>query len=319
MKETPGVKNLRLFKVPPFREAHMHFLENGRPVALNDLAPLGDRYIRRGILSLTDMGHRSGNGLEAKKYLSGKVEIRSAGYAIFPKSGYGKFLGRGVSGMKEIKQAVKDIHTSGADFIKIINSGVVSAKRYGLVTKGRFSPEELKIIREEADERNLKIACHANSAEAISDAVGAGVESIEHGFFMPREALHEMAEKKISWTPTLSALKRVSASLRPNERAMMERIFEEQLSAVHYAYSAGVDINVGSDSGSPGSVHGDSFFEEMRFLHYAGVSFDHMIKTSCMRSEEIGKGNFVLVREDVAATGKIEGVYRGGIEVKAVQ
>jgi hypothetical protein len=319
MKEMPGAEDYRLLKIPPFREAHMHFMEAGRPVAANDLASLGDAYVRKGIFSLTDMGHRSGNGLEAKKCLSGKIEVRSAGSAIFHKGGYGNFLGRGVSGVEEIKKAVNEIYASGADFIKVINSGVVSSERYGLVTEGRFSPEELKIIREEAGERNLKAACHANSPEAIRDAVGADVSSIEHGFFMTKEALHEMAAKKISWTPTASALKRASASLPPSGRATMERVLDEHLSAVNYAYSIGVDINIGSDSGSPGVIHGDSFFEEMRALHYAGVPLDHMVKTSCMRSEEIGKGNFVLVKAGVVSTGRIEAAYRRGIRIETVR
>ncbi|MBI4768598.1 MAG: hypothetical protein HY787_29100, partial [Deltaproteobacteria bacterium] len=89
----------------------------------------------------------------------------------------------------EIKSAVKNLAEFGADFIKIINSGIVSLREDHPVTEGGFSGEEWKVIEEEAALQGLPVRCHANSDRAIRQAVDSGVSSIEHGFFISRETL----------------------------------------------------------------------------------------------------------------------------------
>ncbi len=141
-------------KIPPFRDAHMHFMLDGRPLTLSELSVIKNAYVTRGIFSLNDMGHRSGIGLRAKALFHPGVEVRSAGYALYKKGTYGSFLGKGVSGTSEIRKAVREIAGAGADFLKVINSGIVSAQQAELVTDGGFSPEELHALNETARSRD---------------------------------------------------------------------------------------------------------------------------------------------------------------------
>lgn len=168
------------------------------------------------------MGHKSGLGLKFNKGFDRKspfpIKVRSAGLALHKKGGYGGFLGKAVSGNEDIRSAVQALAQSGADFIKIINSGIVSLQEEKPVTEGGFSEEEWKVIQEEAGLNHLPICCHANSDRAIRQAVDFGVSSIEHGFFISQETLRVMVEKNVAWTPTAIAFLSLKAFLSPKNK-----------------------------------------------------------------------------------------------------
>lgn len=262
-----------------------------------------------------DMGHRKGIGLEFKKMPGRRADVKSAGYAISRKGGYGAFLGKGVSGMKEIKEIVKDIADAGADFIKVINSGIISIRDPGLVTEGGFSFDELTMICQEAWKRDLEVACHANSDRAIRDAVRTGVSSIEHGFVVSRETLQMMAESGTQWTPTAVALLTLAPLVPPSEARYIEKVVYDHLGSVKYASSIGVRLRVGTDSGSRGVRHGDSFLDELRLWQRAGLEMEEILSAACMDTDEVEKGNYLLVRKDFISEGKIEAAYRNGVKV----
>ncbi len=290
----------------------MHFARDGRAASEEEITGIIGSCRRAGIFAVRDMGHRTGVGLAAKKIAKGQMEVETAGFAISKRGGYGAFLGRQVSDEEEIRTAVKEVALSGADFIKVINSGIVSSRENEPVTEGGFSREELKMICSEAGTRGLAVACHANSERAIKDAVSAGVSSIEHGFFISREILHMMAESGVSWTPTIFALAVLSDTLSPPGKKHIEEVVENHLDSVYHGASIGVQLNVGTDSGSKGVRHGDSFFDELRLFRCAGLSREKIVSFACMDRKEIEKGNYLLVEKDFITDRKIAAVYRGG-------
>jgi imidazolonepropionase-like amidohydrolase len=306
-----------LIRIPPFRDGHMHFTLNGRAASEEEISEIIGAYRRAGVFAIRDMGHRTGVGLAAKKIARGEVAVKTAGFALSRRGGYGAFLGRPVAGGEEIRKAVKEIAQSGADFIKVINSGIVSARGNGQVTEGGFSREELKIICDEAGEKNLAVACHANSEKAIEDAVSAGVSSVEHGFLITHTVLHMMTTSGVSWTPTIFALAVLSDALSHQEKKYIEGVVEKHLESVSYACSIGIKLNVGTDSGSRGVRHGESYIEELRLFRRAGLSPEEVISSACMDRSEIEKGNYLLVEEDFIDTGKIAAVYMGGKHLSA--
>jgi imidazolonepropionase-like amidohydrolase len=306
------VREGALIKIPPFRDAHIHFALDGRAASEEDIMEIVNACRRAGIFAVRDMGHRTGSGLAARNIAKGKLAVRTAGFALSRKDGYGAFLGRQVAGMAEIRKAVKEIALAGADFIKVINSGIVSAGEDGPVTGGGFSSEELRVICSEAGERDLAVACHANSGSAIRDAVSAGVSSIEHGFFITEECLHMMAESAVSWTPTVFALAALGSILSPSEMIYVDKVVDRHVESIALAASMGVAMSVGTDSGSKGVSHGESFVRELRFFRRAGLSLEEMILSACMDTDEIEKGNYLAVEADFIGSGKIEAVYEGG-------
>ena len=305
-------------KIPPFTDTHIHFAVEGRPVQPDRLPGIMHELIKHGIFSVNDMGYKTGIGLEAKQLAGATklpLKIKSAGYAIYRKGTYGVFIGKGVSGIEEIRKAVRYMADSGADFIKVVNSGIVSFKGTMHITPGGFPPDELNAICDEAGESNLEVACHVNGDAAIMNAIQAGVKSIEHGYFISDETLHAMKEKNVSWTPTVFALLSYASELRLSERRYMEEVIEDHLSSINYAASIGVKLNIGTDSGSKGVKHGWSFFEELRLFQKAGLSSEQILSAACMGEHEIDKGNYLIVKEDFINTKKLEAIFSGGRQI----
>jgi imidazolonepropionase-like amidohydrolase len=298
-----------LLKIPPFRDAHIHFTVDGRPASAEQLLKIKDDCMNHGVFALTDMGHRSGIGMKARSVLHGHMEVRSAVYAIYKKKSHGVFLGIGVTNNQEIKDAIRTIADAGVDFIKVIASGIVCPKGGGLSTTVGFNHEELKIIAAEAKERNLKFVCHANADSFIRNAIEAGTSSIEHGFYISNETLHMMKEAGVSWTPTVTPLQRIKEHLESPERRYVEDITEQHLASINYAASIGVKLNVGTDCGSRGVYHGESFIEELQWFHKAGLSLKHILSAACMHDEEIEKGSYLLVKKDFVIKKRIEEIY----------
>lgn len=314
MKAVSEESDPGLLRIPPFRDAHMHFMIDGRPAWTEELPEISAIYRKCGILSAYDMGHKSGIGFAAKKSLDGSFKVKTAGWALYREGGYGSFMGRAVSGKEGIRRAVAELSDAGADFIKVINSGIVSASREKPVTAGGFSAEELKVICQEAGERGLKVAAHANSDRAVRDAILAGVSSIEHGFLISRETVHTMAAAGISWTPTVIGLQSVLPSLADG-KAYMEEVLERHLASIAEASAAGVTLRIGTDGGARDVRHGKSFFEELLMFQKAGLSLQEILAASCMSPGEVDDGTFLLVKKDFIEAQEIDAVYERGIKL----
>lgn len=262
--------DIKVDKVNSF-DAHMHFCIDGKEITLMELDKVKSSYINRGIFHIRDMGHRTGIGLKAKELFKNEINIETAGYALYKSGGYGSFLGIPVSGKSEIKEKIGFLYKEGADFIKIINSGIVTTKPANPISNGGFNIEELKIIVFEAKRLGLNVFCHANGDDNIKNAIIAGVSSIEHGFFIKRETIYMLKEKSVVWTPTVNALKSIIKFVTAQEGKYIYNIIDEHLEMLTFANSIGVKINIGSDSGSKGIHHGEAYFEERELLMGIGA------------------------------------------------
>jgi predicted amidohydrolase YtcJ len=306
-----------LFKIPPFMDSHIHFMSDGKPLRIEEGPSLARTFLSRGIVEVNDMGHKQGQGENFKKTLAeGEAElflnIRTAGQAVYKKGTYGGFLGRGVSGKNEIKIVIKELARQRVDYLKVINSGIVSLREHEPVTPGGFSREEWKIIAEEAGCHGLRIRCHANGDPAIQQALSFGVSTIEHGFFISEDTLDQMAEKGVSWTPTAQALMTLKSFCSANEHAFIEKIVDNHLKAVYDGISKGIVLKIGTDSGSKGVRTGESFFKELQLFKSAGLSWEQLLAAATLGWQELKKGNYLLVRKDFIEREKIEAFYFGG-------
>jgi imidazolonepropionase-like amidohydrolase len=294
----------------------MHFLQGGKPVSLDGALALAAEYGRRGIFFIREMGTAEGLGLAVKKTLTrttpGPVRLEACGQALYRKGTYGHFLGAGVAGRKEIEGAVQELALAGADFLKIMHSGIVSLRKEAPITAGGFSREELQVLAEGGRQYGLPLHVHVNGDQAIREAASLPAASVEHGFFVTRETLHFLREQDVVWIPTIQALAHLEKGLTADQRRERDRIVDRHLEAVAYAVSIGVRVRVGTDSGAGDLRPGVSLFEELRLLKKAGLSPDQIIGAACLGPEENREGDFLLVREDFVERGIVEQIYRAG-------
>lgn len=113
------------------------------------------------------------------------------------------FFDLGVAdGFSAVMAKVRENVKYGADIIKFCATG-------GVLSKGdspdreQYSPEEMRVLIQEAHRLGRKVAAHAHGAQGIKDAVLAGVDSIEHGSFINDEDIQLMKESGTCLVPTL--------------------------------------------------------------------------------------------------------------------
>lgn len=319
MNKSPCGPDSGLMRVPPFRDAHTHFTRNGVALSLSELRQLACRLLSSGVFLVYDCGFQGGPGLTAKGILAAtagaRLSVKSCGRALYKAGGYGSFLGIGVSSAEESVTAIHELAGQGADFIKVINSGIVSPAAEGFVTPGGFTPEELRVIVSEAGGLGLPVHCHADGDAAIRSAVAAGVSSVEHGFFVCEDTLRLMADQGTQWTPTAAALLAVTAFVPDKDKPFIEETVQRHLASIAFADAIGVRLTVGTDSGSRGVTHGVSFFEELRLFKKAGLSMERILRAACMETVEMEQGNFLLVAQDFIDTGRVEAVFCAGKQI----
>jgi imidazolonepropionase-like amidohydrolase len=156
-----------------------------------------------------------------------------------------------VDGVDALRRAARERLRSGAHAIKIMASGGVISPSDPLRVP-QYSPEEIRVVAEEAGRRGSYVAAHAYSAAAIGVAVANGVRSIEHGNLLDAPTAALMAERGAFLVPTLvtyDAMERRGAELglAPVAQAKNREVLEAGRTAIGLAREAGVRIGFGTD------------------------------------------------------------------------
>src|SRR5207302_8946126 len=139
--------------------------------------------------------------------------IVAAGCALTISGGHMRPFGGEVDGVDGVRQMVRRLVSAGAAFIKVAGSG--GGTPGSLTDYPSFSVEELVATVETAHGLGRKVTVHCTAAAAIQRASDAGVDSLEHGYFVaPGQfdaydpALADrLAGAGISVTPTLQVFR----------------------------------------------------------------------------------------------------------------
>jgi len=188
---------------------------------------------------------------------------------------YGRFLGRGFKDSLEWREKERDFFGQGLDQLKIVVTGLIKFDEFQGVGPIQWAIEDLAEFVEAAHGRGIPVMAHASGEEGISVAIAAGVDSIEHGYYMTTGQLERMREKNIAWVPTVAPignlLKYPTDRYSTHEIDTLKRILEAHLTKIHEAYHLNVRLGVGTDSGAYQVPHAESLYDEMDWMMQAGI------------------------------------------------
>ncbi len=221
-------------------------------------------YIRRilasyrdaGFTWLRDGGDRWGVGAAARA-LAGEYGItyRTPLAPLCQAGHYGAFIGLSYETLREYAALVRKQKAQGADFIKIMISGLMDFDRFGVLTEHGLDSATVRELVHIAHEEGMAVMAHGNGAANVLAAAQAGVDSIEHGAYLNSEALHAMAEAGTVWVPTLSTVGNLRGKGRFSEEAV-RAILESALENVAAFAAMGGLLAPGSDAGAWAVPHG---------------------------------------------------------------
>lgn len=286
------------FLMPGLVEAHCHLFLDGAELDLASRgayleAPFSSKlevargnlsaHLRAGVTLVVDAGDRYGVNHQMRRE-STLVKVRSAGLALRRPGRYGSFMALEVGSRDEIAAAVREI-ARDADDLKVILTGIIDFKSGEVKGAPQFDADELSYIVGLARDLGLRTFVHCSGVEGLKVAVRAGVDSIEHGFFMTRDLAQEMADRGISWVPTFSPVyfqwrRPDLAGWDSRTVANLRRILDAHLEQVGRAADLGVSLLAGSDAGSHGVFHGAALIDELVFFSRAGLPMEAVLRSA---------------------------------------
>ena len=213
-------------------------------------------YQAKGYVYLRDGGDRWGASRAARalapeygiRYVTPLAPLCRQGH-------YGAFIGECYVNLSDFAAKVRARRAQGADFIKIMISGLMDFDRFGVLTQPGLPPEEIRELIHIAHEEGFAVMAHANGARTLEAAALAGVDSLEHGAYADEDALGAMKENGTVWVPTLSTVANLRGKGRFSQDAVC-RILDNALENVAKFHAMGGLLASGSDAGAWAVPHG---------------------------------------------------------------
>ena len=214
------------------------------------------QYQRQGYRYLRDGGDRWGVGRKARD-MAGEFGItyRTPLSPLCKAGHYGAFIGEKYENFREYAALVRKMRSQGADFIKIMISGLMDFDTCGRLTEEGLPAEDIRELIHIAHEEGFSVMAHANGARTIEAAAVAGIDSVEHGAYSDEDSLRAMVENKVVWVPTVSTVGNLRGKGRFDEEAV-QGILAHTLSNVETYVNLGGILAPGSDAGAWAVPHG---------------------------------------------------------------
>ena len=347
--------------MPGMIDTHIHIGSDGNPNPMRRLKELtafvaiksavhARALLEAGFTAVRDAGAHGYTNIATRQAIdSGLIvgpRMRAPGYGLTSTGGHGDSYYRPevqidnpglVDGPDEVRKATRLMLKMGADCIKFVSAtgGVMSDGDEPAVPQ--FTIEEMAAGIHEAKMHGVYTFAHAQGNEGIKNAIKAGINSIEHGFWIDDEAAQMMIDGNVYFVPTLNAVHQIveyglEAGIPEYGVRKARAAQEAHLESFARAYKAGVKIAMGTDAGTPFNRQGENAIE-LDLMNRAGMSaMDAIVATTKTAAEllqwgdktgtlEAGKwADLILVDGNpldnvsiLRQTEKIQFVMKGGV------
>jgi imidazolonepropionase-like amidohydrolase len=335
--------------LPGLINCHVHLTADGAPdlfaQVAGDTIPVATLRAARsawvtlqsGVTTVRDCGAADDIVVElAKEIDRGLVpgpRVQAAGRVITMTGGHGHFVGREADGPDEVRKATRQEIKCGAAVIKVMATGGVLTPGVS-PTQTALLPEELTAAAQEAHNSGRRVTTHAIGRAGIHNALLAGIDSIEHGFYLDDELLGLAVAQGTFLVPTMLAVDGIIRNgLARGIPAWVvdkaEREAQQQRESFAAAVSSGMRIAAGTDAGTPFNAHGD-FARELALMVEHGLSAMQVLVAATSAAAEnlglahdlgtltVGKlADLILVDgdpvADITATGRVLLVVKDGV------
>src|SRR5690606_1055457 len=276
--------------LPGLINCHVHLTADGAPDLIgqieSDTVPTATlraartawQTLRSGVTTVRDCGAPDNIVIDlAREIERGLVpgpRVQPAGRLITMTGGHGHHIGREADGPDEVRKAARTELKCGAEVLKVMATG-------GVLTPGvtpmqtALLPEELAVVAQEAHNAGKRVTTHAIGRAGIHNALLAGVDSIEHGFYLDDELLEIAVDRGTFLVPTMLAvdgiIRNAAAGIPAWVVEKAEREAQRQRESFVAAVASGMRIAAGTDAGTPYNAHGD-FARELELMVRHGLT-----------------------------------------------
>jgi imidazolonepropionase-like amidohydrolase len=286
--------------------------------------------LRSGVTTSRCLGDKGFLDVECKKAVAdGRIEgpnLLIATRGIRALHGHG-FVGYPFGGIDQIRAAVRENLSAGADLIKIYITGTLRGPK-GIPSY--FSKEEIEVVVDEAHRVGIPVATHCIGGVGLEWALETGIDTIEHGYFLTDREIDLLARSD-SWLVMTPSIFFTEARIRTLPPPLIEGHLQQRDEVgqrMNAAIKGGVKFAVGTDG-----MHG-GLAQEIQYLVDFGATPSQALMAAtrhaarvCGLEESIGTlepgkfGDILGVKgnplEDIAALEGVKTVIsRGRIKYK---
>ena len=168
--------------------------------------------------------------------------------------GDGPHSGNLVDSPDEMRKAIRQAFKLGIDSVKVIATGGVMTPN-DFMEDPQLSTAEMHVAVEEAHHKRRVVAAHAEGNPGIQNALDAGVDSIEHGFYVNEAEARQMVKQNTYLTPTLIdewVIPEYGKGKLPDwEVKKAADALDDTYVNLTKAFQLGVKFTCGTDAGTP--------------------------------------------------------------------
>jgi imidazolonepropionase-like amidohydrolase len=179
-------------------------------------------------------------------------------------------------GVENLRQLVRELVHAGADVIDISTTGNIHAES-GRTPVPRFTLEEIETVVYEAHAAGRRVMVHLDGGPGVGNAIRAGVDSIDHPFYLSDGDISLMLDRGTFLVPTFACNYSIvkvaeadpTAGIHEEAVEGARRVMADHVDGFRRAAEAGVKIAMGSDSF--GRFQGENLVE-LELMVRAGFS-----------------------------------------------
>jgi imidazolonepropionase-like amidohydrolase len=151
---------------------------------------------------------------------------------------------------EEIVATIREQVKEGSDFVKIYETGRDSLVDGHFITPYQYTEAQLRAAVEEAARTGKRVAVHATGEPGTHYAAEAGVESVDHAYYLSDETMRLMRDKQIFAVPTFAIAEYFADhAATPAAAAREHQMQDFHAEQFRRQLAAGVPMAVGSDVG----------------------------------------------------------------------
>lgn len=250
-----------------------------------------------------------------------------SGIGMRASHGHG-YVGMPFNGPEEFRRQARENIAHGVDFLKVFMTKVINATPF---IYHFMSPEELRAVVQEARSVGITTACHCSGGQGLDDCLDAGIDCLEHVYYITKEQV-ERVRKEDRWvvyTPSYALNDELLFKFSPQDREGSLREKEIICNCLRGAIEGGLKFGIGTDGIHQGLAQEAKYISELGASNkdvLAGVTVN--AARLCGVSKKTGsitKGlaaDLVAVDgnplEDITALKRVMAVYQDGRAIDLV-
>ena len=247
-----------------------------------------------------------------------------SGIGMRASHGHG-YVGMPFDGPEQFRKAARENIAHGVDFLKVFMTKVINATPF---IYHFMSPEELRAVVQEARSVGITTACHCSGGQGLDDCVAAGIDCLEHVYYITERQVEKVreADRWVVYTPSYALNDELLFKFSPKDREGSLKEKEIICDCLRGAISGGLKFGIGTDGIHQGLAQEAKYIAELGASNHnvlAGVTVN--AAKLCGVSDKTGSlsvgmsADILAVAgnplEDITALQRVKAVYQDGKQI----